>query len=161
MMEDENKLEFETTSSQPPQKKKTAVWVVYLFLAFFPPVAFYLLWRDKAYHSWFATLCWLFGASLVLFSFSFNFYVLPKINTVISEFSPKKIETGASGLIWLTIILGIMQFVFGFFLKRKFNDNGELSTAYLFVCLTFLILDYVLPLLVYLTVITPLYNSIL
>ena len=147
--------------AQAPQKKKTAAWVILLFLAFFPPVAFYLLWKDKSRHRWLASLSRLFGASLIIFGIFFNFYVLPQVNTVIREFSPKMIQTNASGLIWLTIILGIGQFIFGFFIKGKFNKDGELAKNYLFVCFAFLILDYVLPFWVYLMTITPLYDSIL
>ena len=147
--------------NEEEKSPKTASWIISLLLVIFPPAAFYLLWKDRAYHGWFAHLSWFFGASLVLFGVSFNFYVLPQINLAIGTLTGETAAHVGSGLLWLTVVLGIVQTGFGFSLRKKFRETGELPAVYLSASILLFILDYVLPLLVYSKVITPLYSSLI
>lgn len=102
---------------------------------FFPPAAWYLMWKDKTYHSWFAYLLWIFGGATLVFVFVQSAFVIPKLMYLYSEFNasvpspwPMAIISGA---------IGLAQVLFGAYLRQQFKKNGRIFGWHMVVfCLT-------------------------
>ena len=134
-------LDAKIEVSSPP---KTASWVIVLFLLLFPPVAFYLLWKDKAYHGWFYSLNIFFGISLVVFGIFMKVFLIPLLTKAFSTVGAKQ-PGSSSALIIILIVFAIFQICFGFYLKNKRNPDGSLSVGYRTICIVLFLVDYVIP----------------
>ena len=142
-------LDAKAATFAPP---KTSSWVIIFFLTLFPPIAFYLMWKDEKYHGWFAYLNWLFGISLVLFSAFLFFAILPKINSLYAQIGYQNPNKGGTFAV-VMVIVAVLQIIWGFILKKKQRGDGKLSTTYLLISIALFALDYIIP--------TILYSSVL
>lgn len=146
-----NELNTKTSNFAPP---KTASWKIVLALAIFPPVAFYLMWKDKNYHSWLVSLHWLFGFSLLAFVGFLQFVLMPKLGVLYRELGiPQANSTGTTIGIYL-LILAVVQVIYGFVLKRVQKQKGELPRLHLAITMFVFLLDYILPSIFYMSVLS-------
>lgn len=142
------------------QNHKYASWLVSLLLLVFPPVALYLMWRDKTYHSWFAWISWVFGGFLLLYFLFINYVLVPRINGMIAVASAQKVVFSLWD--WVLVLgLGIGQFGLGFLLKKQIKKTGSLTAILLIVAILLLVADYVVPSMVYSKILGPIYSSVL
>ena len=124
---------------------KTPSWLVILLLSIFPPAAFYFMWKDEAYHGWFAPLNWLFGFSLFAFGMFMEFVLLPQLAILYTELGTAQPPETAQYFIYAIFMLSFLQIVFGFVLKMERKKVSRLPALYLFASILFFILDYVIP----------------
>lgn len=152
----------EITLNQQPtiSSKTTSKWVMIVLLLFFPPIAFYLMWREKEYHKWFANLLILVGGLTSTLGIIQTLFITPKLLELYKDFNTE-IPTTRSLLTYTLIIFGIIELIFGFYLNNKLKielvTKRLLGLAVSFLLLTYLFGGY-LQAKSMLSVITPLYN---
>lgn len=84
--------------------------LIILLLWFAAPIAWYMMWKDKRYHSWFPHLMWING---LVFT-TITFVQMPNIVNS-SFFNPS--------VILAILIFALVQVVAGFFLQIKAHKS--------------------------------------
>lgn len=100
---------------------KHAVIVVLLWA--FAPLAWFLLWQDKRYHSWFPKLLWINGIIFGVIFLTQSFLAIPRLNAVYDALHihvPAYVHPGA--VLLVLIFLGA-QIVAGHLLQKKLNES--------------------------------------
>ena len=112
-------------------------WVVILLLLFVPPVAWWHMWKNHRYHTWFPYVLWL-NAAIIL---GFAAYVVTHFYPLITKISDSStyIFAGHIGL----LLLAIFEIVFGFYLIRMFKNEAILRRRILAIVITLLFLNAV------------------
>ncbi len=165
--EEQKNLEYQTAVVQLDQKTKALKphlqhhLLVVTTLLIFPPVAFYLMWKYKDYHYWFASLSWISGAFLLLYTLILNFGILPQVQNVIRLYGNGTKVTLDGGLILLLLFLSITQIILGFYLKYVYMKRGDLTKVEMAICIALFGLGYIVPGIVYNNIVTPIYDSVL
>lgn len=140
------------------QPHKYANWLVTLLLLVFPPAAFYFMWRDATYHKWFVWMSWFLGGFLVVYFLFANYFLVPRINTLVSAASAPQISFGF--IEWVSVFgLGIAQFVVGFVLRMQLKKAGKISTLWLVIAVALLLIDYLAPTVMYSKIVGSVYSS--
>lgn len=148
-----------------PRPKPTLAhhFMVMLFLFVFPPVSFYIMWKFKDYHGWFASICWISGIFLFLYTLIINFGVVPQIQKIVTQYGTN--NKGFVGLdirfVYLLIAISILQIVYGLYLRRKFKQRGDLPKVDIVLSMIILAFGYFIPGMAYSAVVTPIYNSVI
>lgn len=146
------------TSTQTPQ---TPTWLVTLLLLFFPPAAWYFMWKEKRYHFWFPILLWLYGGLTLTVSSVYVFYVLPRILEVFKQLNTQ-IPSYTPVLSYLSIIYGLVQLIFGVFLWKRIKSASKMSKNLLIATLGVLIFNLLgaglFQGMTVMSTITPIYN---
>ncbi len=103
---------------------KHAIIVVLLWA--FAPLAWFLMWQDKSYHTWFPKLLWINGIIFGVIFITQSFVAIPRLNAVYDAFHihvPPYVHPGAVLLVLL--FLGI-QIAIGQLLQKKLaHKRGE------------------------------------
>ena len=60
-----------------PKGGETPLFLVLLLLVFFPPAAWYVMWKEKDYHRWFAWLIGIYGLFTLIGSLLIRFVLIP------------------------------------------------------------------------------------
>lgn len=121
-------------------------WLVILLLVFFSPAAWYFMWKEKRYHSWFPILLWIYGGIILIVSSLQLFVVIPKLSTLYQEFNvPQNPRSFSQGFLVVLMIFALIQIGFGIFLKNKIKATDELPKNLMWITIAIFVLDY-LPL---------------
>ncbi|MDO8486749.1 MAG: hypothetical protein Q7S45_00430 [Candidatus Curtissbacteria bacterium] len=139
-------------------KRPHHLLVIFLILIF-PPAAFYILWKYKGYHSWLAGLIWTAGLIILVYTLALNFLVLPYITRAISVAGVGALA-GDNKWVWALLIFSIAQIIFGFYLRRVFKQQGDITRWMMIVCVCIFVLDYVFPGLIYGQITGQIYSSL-
>jgi len=143
-----------------PSENAIPKWVIIVLLLIFPPVAFYLMWKEKSYHKWFANLLIFVGSLTSILGIIQILIVTPKLLDLYKEFNTK-ISPTHSVAAYLLIVFGIIEFSFGIYLKNKLKMEHAtkkfLATAVGFLLISYLFGGYLQAQSV-LSVITPIYD---
>lgn len=148
-----------------PRPKPTLAhhFMVMLFLFVFPPVSFYIMWKYKDYHGWFASICWVSGIFLLLYTLIINFGVVPQIQKIVTQYGTN--DKGFVGLdiryVYILIAISVVQIVYGLYLRRKFRQRGDLPKVDIVLSMIILAFGYFIPGMVYSAVVAPIYDSII
>src|SRR5690348_8872956 len=92
-------------------------WVVILLLLFVPPVAWWHMWKNHRYHSWFPYVLWLNAAAM----FGFAAYVTVHYYGLLTALFDSSTYIFVSHIALL--ILASFEIGFGFYLVEKFKNE--------------------------------------
>ena len=139
------------TSVPPPASPvriphHTAQWLMLLMLFIFPPIGWYFMWKEKEYHSWFATTIFIYG----LFGFILNaliiIFIAPQIQTIYGSLNitdPSFIP--GPYVLTLGILISDAQMFFGIYLWNVVKKQGQLAGRLLVVTAMLLFINYIIP----------------
>ena len=129
---------------QLPHLTKHAL-IVFLLWAF-APLAWFLIWQDKTYHSWFPKLLWVNGIIFGVIFFTQYFVVIPKLDRiydVLGVHTPPYLHP-------LTVIVvltfAVAQILAGYHLEKKVQKHHKLVEKYLIPIIIIFALDGILAL---------------
>ena len=146
-----------------PKPKLAHHFMVMFFLLVFPPVSFYLMWKYRDYHGWFATISWGSGIFLLIYTLVINFGIVPQIQKIVTQYG--NVDRGFIGLdirfVYILIAISIVQIIYGLYLRRKFKQRGDLPKVDIVLSMIILAFGYFIPGMVYSAVVAPIYNSII
>jgi len=137
-------------------------WVIIVLVLTFPPAALYLMQSQKKYHRYFPLLLLVLGGLIFLVFVAILVLVLPRLNSfyVTYGITPMNFPGPVSTL---AIFFGLVQFALGAYGQVEINKTEDLARWFLNLSLLFLALDYclvfLLPILIALSVIFPIYSS--
>lgn len=132
--------------------------VVCLFI--FPPVALYLMWKYKEYHVWYATVSWVSGALLFVYTLALNFVILPNVQKTLNSNGKGSGVTLGMSVILILIAFALVQTGLGFYLRRQYKTRGDLTKGEMVLAIGLYGLGYLLPGLIYGNIVGPIYSSI-
>ncbi len=147
-----------------PRPKPTLAhhFIVVLFLLVFPPVSFYIMWKYKAYHGWFASICWISGVFLLIYTLVINFGVVPQMQKIIMRYGRDDLFVQFDiRYFYLLLAISVLQIVYGLYLRHKFKNRGYLPRLDIVLSMIILAFGYFIPGMVYSAIVAPIYNSIL
>lgn len=155
-------LSTPTQSNTVPQIH-TPRWLIILLLFFFPPGAWYFMWKIRAYHAWFPYLLWLYGGVILLLSSLQLFVVIPKLSALYTEIKAAQNNVAfAQNLFIALIVFAVAQIVFSFYLKGRIKSSTEPPWKLMWVTIAIFIIDYLplamAPSIGVLSAILPIYN---
>ena len=134
--EDQNKGSHETEASV-----HSPAWLVILLLLFFPPLAWYLMWKHERYHSWFPFLVMVYGALMLVVSLVLAVVVVPRLGEVYREFNAR-FPVYSVVLSFVGVGLGLAQIAFGWFAWKRVKTRGAPARRLVLGSLVFLIFFY-------------------
>lgn len=166
MTDEQKEIEYQAATApleemilkSKPKLHHHLLLVVCLFV--FPPVSLYLMWKYKEYHVWFATLSWVSGALLLVYTFVLNFVILPRIQKVFSSYGGNSGVTLGGPVILILIAFAILQTGLGFYLRRRYKERGDLTKGEMSLAMGLYGLGYLLPGLIYGNIVGPIYSRI-
>lgn len=148
-------------SSSPQTPNHLSPWSIILLLFFFPPLAWYCMWKNPRYHSWFPILLIILGLLSLSTSFLIAFVVYPQIRILTESLNMKQsfwTEYAAYG----AVLVGLLEITFGIYVFQRVNANATLSKSLLTISVLILSAYYILGPIVAvfsaLSVITPIYT---
>jgi hypothetical protein len=142
-----------TQLTQTPQTPATsAPWFIILWLVIFPPVAWYLMWKESHYHRWFAYLLWL-NSFPTISALLLIFIVYPRILALLNYIPSDQLIALA-----LIVIFGILQLTLGFIVFRKTASQMPLTKTMLLVTIITLSIWYLIFIISYPLTVLSAYN---
>lgn len=139
----------------------TSAWIVVVLLLIFPPLAWYFMWRERRYHSWFPMLVVLYGVLTLVVSLVFTVLVLPKFIDLYRDFGVR-FPTNAWVMSYAGIAYGILQVSFGLYARRRLITSAKPVEWLLAVSVLLLLLNFlgggVLQAMMVISVLLPIYN---
>lgn len=110
-------------------------WAVILLLFFVPPIAWWHMWKNHRYHTWFPYVLWLNAA----ITFGFSTYVIVNFYPLLTRFVDSKtfIFTSHIGL----LLLAVFEIVFGFYLIKMFKNETMLKRKILAIVIVLLFIN--------------------
>ncbi len=150
-MEQESVSSPEATEPGPERaRSRTPRSLIVMLLLILPPLAWFLMWRDKTYHHWFGKILLVSaGISLAFLGF-FYIFVYLRIGELYQSLGlPTANETLAVSAIGIGIFLTLLEIFYAWYVYRM-TKNGYLTPFQLLVTIIFLLLNS------YLTMIGPL-----
>jgi hypothetical protein len=158
-MEDKVAVLTQTLQSSDPN---IPTWIMIVLVLTFPPAAFYLMRSQKKYHRYFPLLLLVLGGVIFLVFAAILFLVLPKLNSFYVTYSITPMNFPGPVSV-IAIFFGLIQFALGAYGQVEINKAEGLARWFLNLSLVFLALDYclvfLLPILIALSVIFPIYSS--
>lgn len=128
-MKQSNNLTMEKGSFHLPH------WIVILLLIFIPPVAWWHMWKNHRYHTWFPYVLWLNAAVM----FGFAAYVIVHFYPLLTTFYDSATYIFASHIGLL--LFAIFEIIFGFYLVKMFKNEAMLRRKILAVVIVLLFLN--------------------
>lgn len=146
-----------------PKPKMAHHFLVMLFLLIFPPVSFLIMWKYKDYHGWFASICWVSGVFLLIYTLIINYGVVPQIQKIITQYGSA--DAGFVSIdirfVYLLLAISVLQIIYGWYLRVKFKRQGDLPKLDMALTIVIMAFGYFIPGMVFSAVVTPIYNSII
>lgn len=115
-----------------------------LFL--FPPIGWFFMWKEKKYHSWFATTVFFYGIMGFILNAIVIVYItpyLPSIYEGLGISDPSPIES--KYMLSLGIIIADAMMFFGMYLWYYVKKHGEIHGPLLLFTAFLLFINYVVP----------------
>lgn len=122
-----------------PKLTKHAL-IIFLLWAF-APAAWFLLWKDKKYHSWFPKLLWVNGIIFSIIFFTQSFIFIPKLEQIYDvvgiEVPPSTTPLAA----FLVLVFVLLQIPAGIHLQKKIIKHKSLTDKYVIPILFIFLID--------------------
>ncbi|MDP3941562.1 MAG: PsbP-related protein [bacterium] len=110
-------------------------WLVILCLLFIPPVAWWHMWRNHRYHTWFPYILWLNAAA----TFGFTAYIVIHFYPLLTTFFDGATYIFISHIFLL--LFSVFEIAFGFYLIEKFKNESVLRHRILAIVIIFLFIN--------------------
>lgn len=110
-------------------------WLVALLLVTVPPLAWWHMWKNHRYHSWFPYVLWLNAA----ITFGFAAYVVIHFYPLITKVFHTSTYIFASHIGLL--LLAIFEIIFGFYLIKMFKNEVVLGRKILAIVIILLFIN--------------------
>lgn len=121
----------------------TSRWIIVLLLIFFPPLAWYFMWKEARYHRWFPVILWLYGfLSIVLFSL-IVFLIYPQLNKLYESLEIERENAWLPYAAYAAIGLSACELIFGVFLHKKSRNKTALSKKLLTITIAILFFQWI------------------
>jgi hypothetical protein len=124
------------------QENYTAVWKIILLIVFLPPIAWFLLYKQKHYHSWFSYLLVLRAIPELIFSTAFAFIIIPKLTPFLEQFGTKNNPTF---LIYITLallsLLAVLEIIFAVIIFKQYHQTNTVSKKLRLFAIALLFID--------------------
>lgn len=151
------------TLNVPEQSHSASHITVLVLLFLFPPAAWYIMWKNKQYHSWFPMLLILNALIPLVTLIIMLLFVVPQLMTLYNNLNVQP-NFSPYPLIITAIILSGIQILFAIYIRQRVKKYGQLSQNLLVVTLIFLITNFLITFLgigaIQLSIISPIYNLI-
>lgn len=118
---------------------KHAIVVALLWL--FAPAAWYLMWRDKKYHSWFPPLLYVNGFVIAGMVFIQTGTYIPWMQEIYSYYGAHPVSFLGALAGVLMGLYAIIHLIFGIYFKRKVTRHGRLVDEHIGAILAILLID--------------------
>lgn len=128
--------EFNTKIQEMEENRKqpsTASIIFWLIL--FPPVALYKMWKYQKFHIWFP--------NLMIILALLNFPSLLTINTPLPDLGLNYTPISTTPYFIAIIIISVVEIVLGFYLRKKVQKEGSLSSLSMLLCLFLMFVQYI------------------
>lgn len=155
----------EAIQNQTVAPHQTPKWIVIALLLFFPPVAWYFMWKEKQYHSWFSIIILLYAVIPLITLGTMLLFVIPQLMELYDSLN---IQNPTAPYIYPAVIGGIVisiaQILYAVYIRKQVKTHGQLSKNLLIITVTILALNYLFASLgtaaINLSVITPIYTLV-
>jgi hypothetical protein len=163
---DTNETQPTPSVSQPaivPTPTHTPVLLIIILLLLFWPAAFYLMYKDKRFHTWFPVLLWIYAIPFLLLSLVYAFLIIPQLNALYVSMNVNHPSlTVIYAIIAVVDVVLIIEIIFAFYAKKQIREQTIHANKTLLITITLLIFNSVIAYLngVFLatSVITPIYS---
>lgn len=153
---------LQQASPPTPQTSSVSKHLILILLVLFPPLAWYYMWKENKYHNWFASVLMIDGLIFIGTSILLMAAVYPPITQLYDSLAlphPVLAET----LPYVFIIIGVIEILYGLYLKTQTRNTKSLSKSLLVVAVFLLLVHFIgLPLgqgFSYFSTISTLYNT--
>lgn len=145
-----------STQSQTVTEKHTSRKLVLFFLILFPPIALFIMFKEKYYHKWLSVLLILNGINNTLLYIYLIFGVFDPIQKLYKE-SNIYYPSYAIPFAYIFLVVFVAQVIFGMFIFRKYAT--PYSKKLLLAILLMLFMNWLLPIVhTYFALIKPVYD---
>lgn len=114
--------------------------IVFLLWAF-APLAWYLMWRDKKYHSWFPKLLWINGIIFSIIFVTQSFVFIPKFQEFYNALGIKIPSNIPPLLVGIVLFFVLIQIPAGVHIQKQITKYKKLTDSYVIPILIIFILD--------------------
>ncbi len=124
----------------------TPTWMMLAMLFLFPPIGWFFMWKEKAYHSWFATTVFFYGIMGFLLNAIIIVYVAPYLPAIYERLGiadPSPIPS--KYMLSLGILIADAMMFFGIYLWYYVKKHGEIHGPLLIATAFLLFINYVVP----------------
>ena len=97
---------------------KNKHFVIVLLLWLFAPGAWYLMWKDKTYHSWFAPLLFVNGIVVGFMVITQAFVVIPWISRLYDYYGIHPLPFFSSVMALSIVLFAIIQIIYGYHIRK-------------------------------------------
>jgi hypothetical protein len=101
--------------------------VITLLLLFFPPLAFWFIYKDKKYHSWFFSLILLAGIASILINMFSIILIIPQLSLLFANLNIPYAPSLVYIELWGINLFSIATIIFAFVFKHKLKTQPEKS----------------------------------
>jgi len=116
-----------------PKAGSTPLILVLLLLIFFPPAAWYVMWREKHYHSWFIYLIAFYGVLTLIGSFAIRLIFIPYTNQLYASLGLTQPAVSPFSYTNIYLILGIIEIILALLLFLVNKKHKSLPRNWLIV----------------------------
>ena len=116
-----------------PKAGSTPLILVLLLLIFFPPAAWYVMWREKHYHSWFIYLIAFYGVLTLIGSFAIRLIFIPYTNQLYASLGLTQPAISPFSYTTIYLILGVIEIVLAIILFLVNKKNKGLPRNWLII----------------------------
>ena len=97
---------------------------VLLLLVFFPPAAWYVMWKEKDYHRWFAWLIGIYGLFTLIGSLLIRFVLIPYSDKLYTSLGLEQPTISPFSFVNYYFVLGIVEIILAlvlYIISRKYE----------------------------------------
>ncbi len=150
-----------TSETLTPENPSVPAWIIIILLIFFAPVAWYFMWKDHRYHTWFPIVLIITAALMFSLLGVQTLIVMPKLLALYENLHVTQPQSSLY-LGYGGIIYALCQAIFGIYLFRRLKSPSPLTKPLLIISVGFLTLNFLsfysaTPLII-LSTIFPIYN---
>ena len=132
--------------------------VIVALLWLFAPAAWYLMWQDKKYHSWFAPLLLVNGIVIGIMIITQSYVFIPYISALYELYGVHPLPFFSSVTAIIVVAFAVIQIIYGLHVRRTESLKNKLVTEHLALTVVFFTVDVIIGLLTGLIRVIPPYT---
>lgn len=111
-------------TDKAPKGGETPFFLVILLLVFFPPAAWYVMWKEKHYHRWFAWLIGFYGLLTIIGSLVMRVILIPFSDSLYASLGLEQPTVSPFSYVDYYVYLGIAEIILAavlYVISRKYT----------------------------------------